>query len=664
MRKPTFLALAIVAAGCGSSAGETQQQANDEAKAVEALQAGTGRAWMFARHDAIRTHVAAERIGAPQLAKGGDVVQATHAFLAQYKSLFAMRDPASELVLKRAQVDELSMTHARFQQHVRGVPVFGAELTAHYDAAGRITSIDSSYVPNLDALDLNPAFDAEEARAIAKRDVLSLKKDALEADIVPGQGDLVVRAVDVQAAALAYRVVTRAVFGSDPAIWVTTIDAKTGAILDRYNDLQTIQGSGVGVRGDTKTLQVTQSGGGYVLQDTSRGATITTYTSQSQQVTAEQGATQITSNSATSWDTGGTGPGAAVDAHYTAGVVYDFYKTVHGRNGIDGQNAQIMSSVHFGSQYDNAFWDGQSMSYGDVVQLFRALSAGLVVGGLELTHGVTQSTSNLTYQGQVGALNEAVSDIFGCLIEHSVKPDAKNNWIMGENISLNGSVGIRDFINPANGQQPDNMSKYVNTQQDNGGVHINSGVVNNAMYLMTMGGKNPTSGNGPQYGIGWDKVGKLWYRVNSQYLSSSSNFASAAAATMQAAQDLKLTANESNIIDCAWKAVGVVQGTCSTITNPQSETPPTTGGGTTSGGTTGGRGGDTTGGSPGTTGGSSDGTDQSGGTGDGTTTPTKHRTFSTASSGCNVGSQGGADLTAIAGFLAAIASLGRRRKRS
>src|SRR5439155_7331358 len=120
-------------------------------------------------------------------------------------------------------------------------------------------------------------------------------------------------------------------------------------------------------------------------------------------------------------------------------------------------------------------------------------------------------------------------------------------------------------------------------------------------YLMTMGGTNPTSGKGPQFGIGWDKSEKVWYRVNANYLQSSSNFAAAAAATMQAAIDLKLTQNEQNIIDCAWKSTGVVQGTCATISNPQSTTPPTTGDNTTPGtgtGGTGGTGGTSPGGDP------------------------------------------------------------------
>jgi MYXO-CTERM domain-containing protein len=662
MRKLTFVALAVVATGC-SSGSESQTQKNPESQSLEALQQSTNRSWTWIRHDDLRMHLAAERIGAPQLTAGADVVKTTHAFLAEHRAIFGLRDPASELRLWKSDVDKLAMTHARFQQVVRGVPVYGAELTVHYDAVGRITSIDSTYVRDLFDIDVNPTLSGDAARAIVKADVLAIHKGATDANIDPSAGDLVVHAIETKTPALAYRITTRAVFGDEPAVWVTTVDAKTGAILERYNNLQTIEGSGTGVLGDTKKLQVTQSGGGYLLSDASRaGISITTYTAGSQQVTAEQGASQVQSNSATSWDTANPGAGAAVDAHYNAGIVYDYYLKVHTRNGIDGQNGAIMSAAHFGQAYDNAFWDGQSMSYGDGGQLFRPLSAGLDVGGHEFTHGVTQSTSNLTYQGQVGALNEAVSDIFGALIEHSVKPDAKNNWIMGENISLNGTVGIRDFIKPSNGQQPDNMTRYVNTQQDNGGVHINSGIVNNSMYLMTMGGTNPTSGKGPQYGIGWDKAGQLWYRVNSQYLQSTSNFASAAAATQQSAIDLKFTQNEQNIIDCAWKSTGVVQGTCSTISNPQSTTPPTTGGGT-NGGTNSGSG-DPTGSGPGASNSNGDGTGD--GTGDGETTPApkKHSSAPAQSSGCSVGPQGGMDLGPIAAMLAVVLGLARgRRKR-
>jgi MYXO-CTERM domain-containing protein len=143
---------------------------------------------------------------------------------------------------------------------------------------------------------------------------------------------------------------------------------------------------------------------------------------------------------------------------------------------------------------------------------------------------------------------------------------------MGELITK--TMPLRDLKNPAVGQQPAAMSQFVNTQQDSGGVHTNSGIPNNAAFLMTMGGTNPVTQTVVQYGIGWEKSEKVWYRSNTTYFMTTTNFAQAAAATMSAAKDVGLTQNEQNIIDCAWKAVGVVDGTCQTLTDPNPPPPP------------------------------------------------------------------------------------------
>jgi MYXO-CTERM domain-containing protein len=272
---------------------------------------------------------------------------------------------------------------------------------------------------------------------------------------------------------------------------------------------------------------------------------------------------------------------------------------------------------------------------------------------------VTESTSALVYQGQSGALNESVSDIFGVFIEHSLKPDDTKNWLMGESIAKT-STGLRDFKNPANGQQPANMKSFVNTQQDNGGVHINSGIPNNAAFLMTMGGTNPTSGTAVKFGIGWEKSEKIWYRANTKYFLSTTNFAQAAQAVMQSAKDLALTDNELNIVDCAWKATGVVQGTCSPIVDPKAIPVPTAPGTDTTG--TGG----TTDPSGGTAADPSSTADEEPSTSTGTTTAKKRRTTLSPqdSSGCNVAT-GSADFGPLAGLLAAVFGLAasRRRKR-
>lgn len=656
MRKLAFVASALVIVGCSSApettapapAIETPAATPAQLRAFDRLTGDTGRAWTWVQHDAFGTpmHLSAPRVGAPLLprtARLANVERVTHEFLAAYRDLFDMRDPRAELRLAKAEVDELQMTHARFQQEVRGIPVVGAELAAHYDAEGRLASIDANYVPRLDGVDLDAKLDAATAADLARADALGMGAD--EHDLRVGEPKLVVFALNGVTPTIAYEVTTRAMRGRSPAIWVATIDAKSGRVVDRYDNLQTIEASGSGVLGDVKKFQVAESGAAYVMTDTSRGVSIETYTANNQQAEPGNGADPVQSDSLTSWDTGNAA-GAAVDAHTYAGVVYDYYKTTHNRNAINGTGAAMLSTAHWGSGYDNAAWDGFGMIYGDGATLFKPLSAGLDVVGHEFTHGVTQTTSGLRYEGQPGALNEAVSDIFGAFIEHSLKPGTEN-WVMGEAIAKGGV--IRDFKNPAAGRQPANMKSYVNTQQDNGGVHINSGIVNNAAYLMTMGGTNPTSKTSVAFGIGWDKSEKLWYRVNTKYLLATSTFAQAAQATMQAAKDIALTENETNIVDCAWKAAGVVQGTCATISDPQGKAPPVGAAGDPNGDGSG----DATGDGAGDDG-SGDGTDG--------TAAKRRRVGSTDTGGCSVTRAGGADLAPLAGLALALGLALRRRR--
>jgi bacillolysin len=688
MRKLAFLALAMAAVG-GCSAGTTDSSVSNEVaapavgdpgvspaqvRAFEKLQLETGSTWTWLQHETHGTpshlSVPRSRTGKALLTGAGSAARTTVEFVDHYRDLFKMTDAAAELSLAKSEVDHLAMTHVRFQQVTHGVPVVGAELAAHYDAQGRLTSIDANYIPGIRDLDVQPKLSAQHARDVALSDVIATSKNIDESKLTATDGKLVVLAIGERPAALAFEYTIRAVFGDEPAIWILTVDAKTGEILHRYNNLQTIEATGAGVLGDTKKFQVVQSGSSYAMNDTSRGVSITTYSANGQQAGPSQGATTVSSSTLTSWDRG-IGPGAAVDAHVYAGVVFDYYKKVHARNAIDGAGGAMLSTAHFGQAYDNAFWDGTGMSYGDGGQLFRPLSAGLDVVAHEFTHGVTERTSNLNYQGQSGALNESVSDIFGVFIEHSLRPDDTKNWTMGENIAL-GSVGIRDFKTPANGDQPGNMSVFVNTQQDNGGVHINSGIPNNAAYLMTMGGTNPVSKTKVGFGIGWEKSEQLWYRANTKYFLSTTNFAQAAQGVMQAAKDIALTANETNIVDCAWKAVGVVQGTCALITDPNATTPSSKTPDTTTGTEPGTGTGTGTGTSPGDTSSSASGTadDTSGADTSGTTTTKKRSPRATLgaqdSSGCNVGAHGTTDLGPLAGLLAAVfglAAANRRRKR-
>jgi thermolysin len=293
------------------------------------------------------------------------------------------------------------------------------------------------------------------------------------------------------------------------------------------------------------------------------------------------------------------------------------------------------------------------MIYGDGGQIFRALSVSLDVVGHEFTHGVTEKTSNLVYQNQSGALNEAVSDIFGAFIEHAVKPDAVKNWAIGEQVLKSGG-SLRDMKNPGGvaDPQPAHMTKFVNTQQDNGGVHINSGIINNAAFLMTVGGINPVSKVEVTFGIGWEKSEKLWYRANTRYFLQTTNFGGAAQGVLQAAKDIGLTENETNIVDCAFKATGVAQGTCATLVDPQSGVPGVPGTGDPADDGTG------TGADDGT----DDGADEDGTDPDAKPKTKRRRVLTQTSSGCNATS-GNADLGSGLAMLAVVLGLTAKRRK-
>jgi len=220
----------------------------------------------------------------------------------------------------------------------------------------------------------------------------------------------------------------------------------------------------------------------------------------------------------------------------------------------------MKSVVHYGKAYNNAYWDGEKMTYGDGDgKVFKPLSQGLDVVGHEMAHGVTERTSGLAYRGQSGALNESWSDVFGELIEQWAKnrsgfgsPDAAKGaaWLIGEDVFTPGTAGdaLRSMKNPGTGYkgdpQPGHMKDYKRMTSDNGGVHVNSGIPNKAAYEAAIR-------------IGGEKLAKIWYSALTDYLRPTSDFSAAAAATLAAATKLYGTGAESQAIADAWLAVGI-----------------------------------------------------------------------------------------------------------
>ncbi len=546
MRSPTRTtgAFVILAAGCGVAA--ERPQAAEWRASVAATTPATQTTTVFVGR--------AER--APD---GTTFASSSLALLASHARAFGVRASGGDLVVTRERIDALGMAHVRLAQRAGEIPVWKGEILVHFDRDGRAIEVHSAYVDGADGVDVTPRLLPDAARAIVRARVASTPGVELTELRAP---ELVVFAKE-GSPRLAWHTRVR-LSGDAIAIRDLMVDAHTGEISNDFDDLQSIEGSGTGALGATRKIQVSAQGAGYAMIDTTRTAGgIRTYDAKN---TQSLPGTLTTSTSLTSWDTTATrGRGAAVDAHYSAGVVFDFYKAAFGRNGIDGKGGGMTSTAHFAQSLDNALWDPESkqMMYGDGDQVFRPLAAALDVVAHEFTHGVTQAEAGLVYQDQPGAVNEAISDIFAALIEHAAAPDPVKNFTIGEDVTLAGY--IRDMKNPGAKRQPSHMTQFVKTTQDNGGVHINSGIVNNAFYLMTVGGVNPKSQIEVKKGIGWEKSAQVWYRTLAELLLAKSDFAAVAQANVRAAQDLSLTQPEQDAVACAWIATGVLKGTCAEV---------------------------------------------------------------------------------------------------
>ncbi len=264
-----------------------------------------------------------------------------------------------------------------------------------------------------------------------------------------------------------------------------------------------------------------------------------------------------------------TGDAAVDEAYDGSGATYDLYKDVFGRESIDGANMRLDSTVHYQVGYDNAFWNGEQMVYGDgdedlpvEQRLFNRFTASLDVIGHELTHGVTQFTAGLVYLNQPGALNEHFSDVFGSLVlQRSLgQTAAEASWIIGSGLfteNVNG-VGIRSMKAPGTAYddpllgkdpQPGHMNDYVTTLEDNGGVHINSGIPNRAFYEVAVG----LGGNA------WEQAGAVWYRaLTDGRLGSQASFQDAANLTFTIAGELYGSGSgQQTAVVNGWNAVGI-----------------------------------------------------------------------------------------------------------
>lgn len=479
-------------------------------------------------------------------------------FVDKNKPLFNLTD--SRFNINQIIEDEAGNMHYKMKQVVDGIEVYGKELIVHTEPDGTVYAINGDVSPGIDTAQWStvPTMDADSILKIAEKFV---SKGEEIAYLTPPTTDLYLYEFEKDWY-VAYLVNLQ--FTSPfLANYNVFVDAEYGNVINSYNRLTDVAavGSGVGVHGDTKSLDLDYTNGRYELVNTTHSTTMKTYTMNNNVNSPRPG--DIVYDTDTNFNASSQGP--AVDAHANIEIVYEYYLNEHNRNSYDNQGTTIVSSVnYYDAKYkkNNAFWTGTQMLYGDGDgQQFSPFSAALDVVAHEFTHAVTQETCNLEYQFQSGAINESMSDVFGAIIE-----DKENGewWLIGEDCYTPGTAGdaLRDMKNPEALDYPGHMDDYQNLPitTDNGGVHINSSIPNKAFYYIASD-------------IGFNKSGKIYYKALSQYLTSQSNFMDLRTALLQSATDLYgANSSEYQSVNTGFSNVGLGTTTSNDTYEPNNST--------------------------------------------------------------------------------------------
>ena len=500
---------------------------------------------------------------------------------------------AGALRLRSATRDPMlpSRTIERFEQYYRGVRIWGADVVRDSEN-GIPVSIFGAPSGDL-GLSTDPAI----ARDAAGGALLAAGGDASTLLTDP---ELLVLPMDDGAHRLAYA----SVLSAGGRVTRVFIDAQSGTELMRYAEVQTQEpavGSGTGVLGDRKKMSVESNGGTYVAYDRHRPPVIQTFDMRGDLARAKllfDGLVPYTFGDLASDADNVWSDVSVTDAHVHVSWTYDYYFKRFGRSGLDGRNGPIdivvnavsqqgalalpaadfvdfaigaffcpscgpggRGVMYFGSGIPQGFFvvpDGRHYTY---------LSGALDVAAHELTHAVTDATSQLVYLNESGALNEAFSDIIAKSVEFFYHPAGTEagqaDYVIGKDVvraSRPGTLnGIRSMANPDLYGDPDHYSRRYRGSEDNGGVHTNSAIANQAFYLAVEGGTNRTSGMTVQ-GVGSaqrEQMEKIFYRAFTLLMPANSTFATARAATLQAARDLYPGGAAERALTEAWTAVGV-----------------------------------------------------------------------------------------------------------
>lgn len=414
------------------------------------------------------------------------VVDMARAYLRSVQSQLGHQNVDTDLQVQRViERDELGMGHVRFQHVVAGVPVFASELWVH-TKGDVVTGLNGSYLPSF--------------RASARPVVLSEDAGDLAADYVQ---DLI----------------HQDLIASDVASRELGVDVEHAPKLVFYNQ---------GLLDNTRTPTVlawhVRVSGYEVMVNARTGAIVdgwdAIHTALSREIYTAKNTTNTPGTLVCKEGTGcSTNDQDANLAYDQFGETWNYFKNTHSRDSYDNKGGKLIGTVHYSQNFVNAYWDGKQMVFGDNMVADD-------VTAHELGHGVCQYTAGLVYKNQSGALNESYSDVWGVMVD-------REDWLMGEDLPIGA---IRSMSDPGAYSQPKDMTEYKNYKfYDNGGVHINSGIPNYASYLLADGGTNQGVKVIAQ---GREKVEKIWYRVETTKLTSSSQFKDFANAAVTACGEL------------------------------------------------------------------------------------------------------------------------------
>ncbi|WP_105971831.1 M4 family metallopeptidase [Streptomyces geranii] len=465
-----------------------------------------------------------------------------------------------KLVVRDVIQDADGTTHTRYERTYAGLPVLGGDLVVHLKSDRTTVSKASGATLTLPSLTpkLTGASAGSKALATAKGADVTGAETERAPRLVVWAGAGAAKPV------LAWETVVEGVQpdGTPSELQVVT-DAGTGKQLLAAEKVHT--GEGTGQYSGTVPLGTTLSGSTYQLTD---GARAGHKTYDLNQGTSGTGTLFTDDNDV--WGNGlpSNRQTAGVDVAFGAAATWDYFKDVYGRNGIRNDGVAAYSRAHYGSSYVNAFWQDSCfcMTYGDGSGNTHPLTS-LDVAAHEMSHGVTAATANLTYAGESGGLNEATSDIFAAAVEfHANLAADPGDYLVGEKIDINGNgTPLRYMDKPSkDGSSRDSWNSSLGSID----VHYSSGPANHFFYLLSEGSgaktvngvayDSPTSDGQAVTGIGIENAAAVWYRALTTYMTSSTNYAGARTATLQAAGDLFGAYSPTYLaVADAWAAINV-----------------------------------------------------------------------------------------------------------